>query len=416
MNGQQIKIAAVTGTAALAMALGLALASCRIDNTDTTAQATPLPLVSVVRLHAQAVPVTAELSGRVNAILEAEVRPQVSGLIQQRLFTEGSEVKAGQALYTIDPASYLAARDSATAALQRAQAAIPAAQARAARDGDLIRLNAISKQEYEASIDDLGQARANVAAAKAVLEAARIDLEHTTIRAPISGFIDRSALTPGALVSASQPTPLTSIHQINRVNVDLAQSSTALLDLRAAIDAGHLVGSTSKIPVQIRMENGAVYPLKGELEFGESSVARDTGTYTMRVDVPNPQHILLPGMYVRAIIEEGEVPHGYLLPQRAVSRDQSGNPIALFVRNGKLEEIVLQDAQEHGNDWLVTQGLHEGDALVVEGGQQVHPGDSVVSTEVVVNAATGEVRNRPKAAAANSASATDTAPTSVTHP
>ncbi|WP_028223890.1 efflux RND transporter periplasmic adaptor subunit [Paraburkholderia ferrariae] len=411
MNVQQIKTVAVTGAAGLA--LTLALASCHGDGGNAAAQAMPRPLVSVVKLHPQVVPVTAELPGRVVALLEAEVRPQVSGVIQQRLFVEGAEVKAGQALYTIDPASYQAARDSAEASLQRAEATIPAAQARAARNSDLIRLNAISKQEYEDSVDALALARANVATARAALEAARIDLDRTTIRAPISGRIDRSALTPGALVSAGQPAPLTTIHQIDRVNVDLSQSSANLLDLRAAIDAGHLVSANGGVPVRLRLENGAAYPQTGELEFGESSVATSTGTYTLRVTVPNPHRVLLPGMYVRAIVEEGIVPDGYLLPQRAVSRDERGEPVALFVRAGKIEQVILQGAREHGNDWLVTQGLREGDAIVVEGGQQVHAGDAVASTEVVIDAATGMVRAAPasdRANAAAAATATGTAP------
>ncbi|WP_232072579.1 efflux RND transporter periplasmic adaptor subunit [Paraburkholderia pallida] len=375
-----------------------------------------MPSVSVVRLHPHAVPVTTELPGRIVSLLEAEVRPQVSGIIEQRLFVEGAEVKAGQPLYQIDPASYQAARDSADAALSRARAAIPAAQAKADRNQDLVRQNAISVQEYQESMDALAQARANVAAAKAALETARIDLDRTTIRAPISGRIDRSALTPGALVSANQAAPLTAIHQIDRVNVDLTQSSASLLDLREAIDAGHMTRSSGGVPVRLRLENGALYPLAGELAFGESSVATDTGTYTLRVTVPNPRRVLLPGMYVRAIVEEGVVPQGYLLPQRAVSRNARGEASAMFVRAGKVEEVTLHGARAHGNFWLVTQGLRDGDALVVEGSQQVRSGDAAQSTEVLVDAATGALRSLPAKPSPGTGAAAANAPTPSSAP
>ncbi|WP_322072198.1 efflux RND transporter periplasmic adaptor subunit [Paraburkholderia bannensis] len=372
------------------------LTACTRNHPDAP-QPTPTPQVSVIKLHPQAVPVTAELPGRIVAFLEAEVRPQVGGIIQQRLFTEGGEVKAGQPLYQIDPASYRAARDSAEAALQRAQAAIPSAQAKADRNQALIKQNAISRQDYEEAMDALAQARASVAAAKATLETARIDLDRTTIRAPISGRIDRSTLTPGALVSASQNTALTTIHQIDRVNVDLTQSSANLLNLREAIDAGHVLSANGGVPVKLKLENGTTYPQEGRLEFGESSVATGTGTYTLRAVVPNPRRLLLPGMYVRAIVEEGTMPQAYLLPQRAVSRNTRGEATALLVRGGKVEAVELAGAREHGNDWLVTQGLHEGDALIVEGSQQVRAGDAVAATEVAIDTATGKVRALPAA-------------------
>jgi membrane fusion protein, multidrug efflux system len=393
MNTHQIK------KTAAAVALLLSLVACKGGQGQDAAQDMPKPQVSVVTLHPQAVPVTAELPGRVVAFLEAEVRPQVGGIIQQRLFVEGGEVKAGQPLYQIDPASYRAARDAAEAALLRAQAAIPSAQARANRNMDLIKQNAISRQDYEESNDALAQARANVAAAKAALESARIDLDRTTIRAPISGRIDRSSLTPGALVSASQSVPLTTIHQIDRVNVDLTQSSASLLDLREAIDAGRVVSANGGVSVKLKLENGALYPLDGKLEFGESSVATGTGTYTLRAVMPNPRRVLLPGMYVRAIVEEGTVPNAYLLPQRAVSRNTRGEATALFVRGGKVEEVELAGAREHGNDWLVMHGVRDGDALIVEGSQQVQAGVAVSTTEVAIDSATGKVQPLPARAA-----------------
>ncbi|CAG9260160.1 multidrug efflux pump membrane fusion lipoprotein AcrA [Paraburkholderia unamae] len=398
-----------TRTATAVVALLLALAACRGEHDAAASQGMPKPQVSVVTLHPQTVQVSTELPGRVVAFLEAEVRPQVGGIIQQRLFVEGAQVKAGQPLYQIDPASYKAARDSAEASLQRAQAAVPSAQARADRNKDLIKQNAISRQDYEESMDTLAQARANVSAARAALEAARIDLERTTIRAPISGRIDRSTLTPGALVSASQSVALTTIHQIDRVNVDITQSSASLLDLHEAIDAGRVITAGGAVPVKLKLENGSLYPLEGRLEFGESSVATATGTYTLRASVPNPRRLLLPGMYVRAIVAEGTTPGAYLLPQRAVSRNARGEATALFVRGGKLEEVVLGHAREHGNDWLVTHGVRDGDALVVEGSQQARAGDAVASTEVTIDAATGTVRKLPERAAAPSANSAQAA-------
>lgn len=404
MNTQPIKTAAAL---AAALSLVAALGACK-RSADEAAATAPAPKVSVIKLHPQAVPVSAELPGRVVAFLEAEVRPQVGGIIQQRLFVEGGEVKAGQPLYQIDPASYRAARDSAEATLLRAQAAIPSAQAKADRNQALIKQNAISRQDYEEALDALAQARASVAVAKAALETARIDLDRTTIRAPISGRIDRSTLTPGALVSASQSTALTTIRQIDRVNIDLTQSSANLLDLREAIDAGHVVSANGGVAVKLKLENGATYPLEGRLEFGESSVATGTGTYTLRAVVPNPRRLLLPGMYVRAIVEEGTVPHAYLLPQRAVSRNPRGDATALLVRGGKVEEVELASAREHGDNWLVTQGLQDGDALIVEGSQQVRSGDAVAATEVAIDTATGKVRPLPAAREASANAAANT--------
>ncbi|WP_413188324.1 efflux RND transporter periplasmic adaptor subunit [Paraburkholderia sacchari] len=399
MNTQSTSKFTTTFAAAAAAALLLSLAACKGGHGDEAAQAMPRPQVSVLTLHPQAVPLTTELPGRVVAFLEAEVRPQVSGIIEQRLFVEGGEVKAGQPLYQIDAASYRAALDAAGAALQRARAAIPAAQAKADRNQDLIKQNAISRQDYEESLDALAQARANAAAAKASFEAARIDLDRTSIRAPISGRIDRSALTPGALVSANQSAPLTAIHQIDRVNIDLTQSSASLLDLREAIDAGRVVSANGGVPIQLKLENGSLYPLEGKLEFGESSVATSTGTYALRAVVPNPRRVLLPGMYVRAIVEEGAVQNAYLLPQRAVSRNVRGEATALFVRGGKVEAVELANAREHGNNWLVTQGVRDGDALIVEGSQMVRTGDAVTTAAVTLDAATGKVRPLPAGAA-----------------
>lgn len=389
----------MTGSTA---AIVLALTACKGGDgsgeqgtqTGTRAQ------VSVVTLHPQAVPLTVELPGRVGASLEAEVRPQVSGIIQKRLFVEGSEVQAGQPLYRIDPASYQAAYDNALAVLERARAAIPGIEAKARRNKVLVGLNAVSKQDYEDALDALSQARANVAAAKAGVQAARINLDYTTIRAPIAGRVGRSSLTPGALVTADQASVLTVIRQIDPVNVDLTQSSASLIDLRQAISAGRIRATGSDVKVSLKLENGMTYPLTGRLAFAESAVDPATGAYTLRAILRNPEKWLLPGMYVRAVLEEGVAPRAFLVPQRAVSRDVQGDATALLVREGRVVQVTLPGARQTGNDWVVEQGLKDGDQLIVEGSLKVGIGDAVEAVAVAVDRETGQVRPLQKGAAA----------------
>ncbi len=350
-----------------ALALLLGAAACRDRHPADGAAAAPATPVSVIALHRQSVPLSTELAGRVVASLESEVRPQISGVVRERLFVEGSDVQAGQPLYRIDPAPYQAAYDSAKAALQRAEAAVPTALARADRNAILSRAQAMSKQEYETSVETLAQARASVAVERAALETARINLAYTTIRAPISGRIDKSSLTPGALVTESQGTALTTIRLIDPINVDLTESSANLLNLRQAIDAGRVSPSGGKVRVRLRLENGASYPLEGTLQFSESSVNAATGTVTLRAVFPNPQRLLLPGMYARAVLETGAVRDAFLVPQRAIGRNPRGEATALFVRDGKVVEQVLEGAREHGNDLIVERGVHDGDQVIRRG-------------------------------------------------
>lgn len=356
--------------------------------------------VSVVTLHPQSVTITAELPGRTTASLVAEVRPQVGGIIQKRLFQEGSEVKEGAALYQIDPASYRASYDSAVASLQKAEAAVPSAQAKVERYQGLIKQNAISKQDLDDAVASLAQARADVASAKASVETARINLNYTTITAPISGRVDKSALTPGALVTASQTTALTTIRTLDPINVDVTQSSTNLLNLREAIKAGRIRISGKNVSVRLKLENGTIYPLAGKLEFSESAVSETTGTYSVRAEFPNPDRLLLPGMYVRALVQEGVAPNSFLVPQRAVTRNTKGEPTALFVsREGKVDERVFGIGQSVGNNWLVNTGVADGDRIVVEGSLLVRGGQEVDAVEVVIDDTTGEVRERRQGAA-----------------
>ncbi|WP_186017429.1 efflux RND transporter periplasmic adaptor subunit [Burkholderia gladioli] len=374
-----------------ALALLLGAAACRDRHPADGAAAAPATPVSVIALHRQSVPLSTELAGRVVASLESEVRPQISGVVRERLFVEGSDVQAGQPLYRIDPAPYQAAYDSAKATLQRAEAAVPTALARADRNAILSRAQAMSKQEYETSVETLAQARASVAVERAALETARIKLAYTTIRAPISGRIDKSSLTPGALVTESQGTALTTIRLIDPINVDLTESSANLLNLRQAIDAGRVSPSGGKVRVRLRLENGASYPLDGTLQFSESSVNAATGTVTLRAVFPNPQRLLLPGMYARAVLETGVVRDAFLVPQRAIGRNPRGEATALFVRDGKAVEQVLEGAREHGNDLIVERGVHDGDQVIVEGSLAVRDGDAVKASLVAIDPATGRV-------------------------
>lgn len=374
------------------LVLALLLAACGEEKQQTAAGAAAPRTVSVVTLHSQSVVLDAELPGRTTAALMAEVRPQVDGIILKRLFREGGEVKAGDVLYQIDPATYQAAYDSAEAELAQAEAALPSVRSKAERYEELIKRGAISRQDYDDALSALKVDQAAVASAKANVETARINLGYTKVRAPIGGRIDKSSFTPGALVTANQESALTTIRQLDPINVDVTQSSTNFLDLRQALAAGKLKGVGSKVQVRLKLENGTLYSRSGTLEFAEAKVDEDTGTYTLRAEFPNPDHLLLPGMYVRAVLDEGVMEHAYLLPQRAVSRNSRGEPTALFVNaEGKVEQRVLATDRNVGNSWLVHDGVRDGDRLIVEGSQSVRVGQTVSVQEAVVDEKTGEV-------------------------
>ncbi|GGF73911.1 hemolysin D [Azorhizobium oxalatiphilum] len=351
------------------------------------------PEVSVVTLHPQSVAITAELPGRTTASLTAEVRPQVGGLIQKRLFTEGGEVKAGDPLYQIDPASYRASLDSAEAALKKAEAAVPSAKAKLERYQQLVKQSAVSKQDFDDASASYDEAVADVASAKASVDTARINLDYTTLTAPIGGRIDKSSLTPGALVTASQTTALTTIRTLDPMFVDVTQSSTNLLNLREAIAAGRVKLSGANVTVRLKLENGTTYDQPGRLEFRESYVDESTGTYGLRATFPNPERLLLPGMYVRAVIEEGVAQNSFLVPQRAVSHNTKGEATAWFVTaQGKAEQRVITVRSSVGNNWLVDAGVSNGDRIVVEGTQLIRAGAEVSPVEVIIDDTTGEVR------------------------
>lgn len=359
-------------------------------------------------MHPQSVAITAELPGRTVASLIAEVRPQVDGIIQSRLFKEGSEVAKGDPLYQIDPASYQAAYDSAVASQQKAEASVPSAQAKFERYAGLIKQNAISKQDYDDAVASLAQAKADVASARASVESARINLDYTRITAPIGGRIDKSSLTPGALVTANQDTVLTTIRTLDPINVDVTESSTNLLNLRQAIAEGRLKFNGSGISVKLKLDNGTVYSQTGKMEFAEANVSETTGTFSLRAEFPNPDRLLLPGMYVRAVVEAAVAPNSYLVPQRAVTRNAKGEATAMVVNaEGKVEERILAVRNSVGNNWLVESGVSDGDRVIVEGTQLVRAGALASPVEATIDETTGEVTERQSSAAPDSMQAAD---------
>ena len=337
-----------------------------------------MPEVGIVTLKSAPLQITTELPGRTSAYRIAEVRPQVSGIILKRNFVEGSDIQAGVSLYQIDPATYEAALDSAQAALMKAEANVTPARLKAERFRELLAIKAVSKQEYDDAQAAFKQAEADVAVNRAAVKTARINLEYTKVRSPISGRIGKSAFTPGALVTANQAQALTSVRQLDPVYVDITQSSQDLLRLRAQFTNGELRSAAEEAPVRLKLENGAMYPHEGRLQFTDVSVDESTGMVSLRALFPNPEHILLPGMYVRAVIAEGVDENALLVPQRALRRDPKGQASVLLVDGGGKVDVRLVDVgRTVGDSWQVLSGLKPGDRVIVEGGQNVRPGMSV---------------------------------------
>jgi membrane fusion protein, multidrug efflux system len=335
----------------------------------------PTPQVGVVQVSQQPVVLTTELPGRTSAYETSEVRPQVNGIVLARLFQEGDFVAKGQALYRIDPAPYQAQVASARAAVARARAAIASSRALARRYGELVRINAISRQEFENATTQAQQAEADVAAQSAALRSAQIDLARTTIRAPIAGRIGRSTFTTGALVTAAQTQPLTTIQRLDPIYVDIQQSSADLLRLRQQIMAGDLSRGAGAARVRLKLEDGTTYPVEGTLKFADVTVDPTTGSQTIRALFGNPRGLLLPGMFVRAELVQGVQSQAITVPLRAVSRDEKGNPTVMVVGQGdKVEPRVLTAPRTIGDSWLVTAGLKPGDRVIVEGGMMLRPG------------------------------------------
>ncbi|NMG71907.1 efflux RND transporter periplasmic adaptor subunit [Parazoarcus communis] len=350
-----------------------------------------MPSVGVIVAEASSVPLVSELSGRTTPFMVAELRPQVSGIVHKRLFTEGSEVKAGQTLYQIDPATYQAAYDSARASLARAEANLYSARLKAERHAELVKIEAVSKQANDDAIAALKQAEADLAAARAALDKAKIDLDFTRVASPISGRIGRSTVTPGALVTANQADSLATVQQLDPIYVDLTQSTGELLQMRRALEAGKLkpVGDQS-VPVRLVLEDGSLYAAEGKLAFSEVSVDTGTGSVTLRAIFPNTKGELLPGMYVRARLVQGQAEEAILVPHAAVSRDPRGNATVMVVgAEDKVEAKVVQTARSQGDKWVVTEGLRAGDRVIVEGLQKVRPGVQVQAQPLAPVAAAG---------------------------
>jgi len=344
------------------------------------------PKVTVVEIQSSPLTLTSELPGRVTSMVDAQIRPQVTGIIKKRLFEEGSMVKAGQLLYKIDPVTYRAAVDSAQATLSRANASLSMSKLKADRNEELVKIRAVSQQESDESDAALQEAKADVASAKAELQTQKINLQYTDIKAPVSGRISRSSATIGSLVTANQSEVLATIQKLDPIYVDVTQSSLALLNLKQSLAADTLKqGSAS---VDIVLQNGMHYPEKGELQFSEVTVDQDTDMVTLRVKAPNTDHDLLPGMYVQTVLEMGVIDDAILVPQQSVMRDASGNSTVLIVNGDSVVEArPINVSQAVGNKWLVTKGLSTGDRVVVKGLQTARPGAKVELVSADANTA-----------------------------
>ncbi|UDF05504.1 efflux RND transporter periplasmic adaptor subunit [Asticcacaulis sp. AND118] len=361
--------------AAVVLALGLALTACgKKEGGPGGGMGAGGPTeVGIVVVSSEPVNLTAELSGRTSAYLLSDVRPQVSGIVKARLFTEGGYVKAGQPLYQIDAAPFQAAYAQAQAQLAQAEANLTSSRLRAERYAELVKINAVSKQDNDDAQAAYAQAKATVAAGQAAVQTAGINVGYTKVMAPISGRIGKSNVTPGALVTAAQATELTRIQNIESIYLDINQSVTELMALRRATAAGQ-IGEAATADVELVLEDGTVYPLKGKLQFSDVSVDESTGTVTLRALFPNPNGVLLPGMYAKARIVSGVVGNGILVPQPAVTRDPKGNATVMVVgKENKAEMRPIKVAQTVGDKWLVTEGLQPGEKVIVEGLQKIRP-------------------------------------------
>lgn len=360
----------------LALSATLFIAGCG-PKAPTNAMASQEPEVGVITLSTQDVPLVSSLPGRTSAYRIAEVRPQVTGIIQARMFEEGAEIAQGSQLYQIDDASYKAAHQAAQAELARAKANLVGVSARESRLRELLKTNAVSQQDYDDMRANLGQAEAAVKAAEAQVEAARVNLKYTRVLAPISGVIGKSSVTEGALVTSGQSQVLATIQQLDPIYVDISQSAEDLLRLRRQMRAGD-VAHAEEASVRVKLEDGTNYEHPGKLQFAEVGVSETTGTVSLRAIVPNPDGLLLPGLFVRAELEEGIRSQAVLVSQRGVTHDRQGNASALLVNaEGLVEVRPIKISRAVGDQWLVEEGLAEGDQVIVEGLQRIRPGMKV---------------------------------------
>ncbi|BFM36054.1 efflux RND transporter periplasmic adaptor subunit [Acinetobacter towneri] len=368
---------------ACALATSLALVGCSKDPKDAqqagAAQQMPPTEVGVLVAQPQSVEQSVELSGRTTAFEISEVRPQTSGVVLKRLFTEGSYVREGQALYEIDSRTNRASLDSSRAALTRQQAQLNVLRVKEGRYRQLVGSNAISKQEYDDIVAQVKLAEADVAATQAEVRNAEINLGYSTVRAPISGQTNRSTVTAGALVTASQAEPLVTIQRLDPIYVDINQSSAELLRLRQQLSQGSL-NSSNNTKVKLKLEDGSYYPVEGRLAFSDASVNPETGTVTLRAVFPNSNHLLLPGMFATAQIVQGVIPNAILIPQAAISRTPTGQAMAMIVNaKGIVEPRPVTTVGTQGSNWIVTEGLQTGDKVIVDGVAKVKADQQVVA-------------------------------------
>lgn len=368
---------------ACALATSLTLVGCSKDPKDAqqagAAQQMPPTEVGVMVAQPQSVEQSVELSGRTTAFEISEVRPQTSGVVLKRLFTEGSYVREGQALYEIDSRTNRASLDSSRAALTRQQAQLNVLRVKEGRYRQLVGSNAISKQEYDDIVAQVKLAEADVAATQAEVRNAEINLGYSTVRAPISGQTNRSTVTAGALVTASQAEPLVTIQRLDPIYVDINQSSAELLRLRQQLSQGSL-NSSNNTKVKLKLEDGSYYPVEGRLAFSDASVNPETGTVTLRAVFPNSNHLLLPGMFATAQIVQGVIPNAILIPQAAISRTPTGQAMAMIVNaKGIVEPRPVTTVGTQGSNWIVTEGLQTGDKVIVDGVAKVKADQQVVA-------------------------------------
>ncbi len=357
--------------AALAAAVALALSSCgkggdAAQGGQPAGREAPAPVVGVVTVHPQTVALTVELPGRLESLRTADVRAQVGGIIQKRLFQEGSYVHAGQPLYQVDSSTYEANLESSRAQLASAQATLAKANADLARYKPLVAADAISKQEYDAAVTAKRSAEAGVKAAQAAIKSAGISLNRSRITAPISGFIGQSKVSEGTLLNAGDTTVLATIRQTNPMYVNVTQSASEVMKLRRQIAEGKLLAADGAVAVGIKFDDGTVYPEKGRLLFADPTVNESTGQITLRAAVPNDQNILMPGLYVRVLMDQVAADNAFVVPQQAVTRGAK-DTVMIVNAQGGMEPREVTVAQQQGTNWIVTSGLKDGDKVVVEG-------------------------------------------------
>ncbi len=388
---------------ACALATSIALVGCSKNDKDAqqagAEQQMPPTEVGIIVAQPQSVEQSVELSGRTTAFEISEVRPQTSGVVLKRLFTEGSYVREGQALYEIDSSTNRATVDNANASIARAEANLGVLRVKEGRYRQLVGSNAISKQEFDDIVAQVKLAEAELNASRATLRNAQINLGYSTVRSPISGQTNRSTVTAGALVTANQAEPLVTVQRLDPIYVDINQSSAELLRLRQQLNKGSL-NSSNNTRVKLKLEDGSVYPVEGRLAFSDASVNPETGTVTLRAVFPNKDHMLLPGMFATAQIVQGEVPNAYLIPQVALTRTPTGQAMAMIVNaKGAVEARPVVTSGSQGKDWIVTEGLNPGDKVIVDGIAKVKPEQQVVAKPYQPQAAAPQANAGAKPAA-----------------